>query len=84
MAHFSVPRKELTAISLGARYLTFVVKAITKYFVVTSVNLWSDSMTALTWCLSKTPHKQLFVRSRVDDLDSKVKDHNITMHYIKN
>ena len=84
MAHFTIPRKELTALSLGVRYLTFIIKAVTKYFNPASVHIWSDSMTALTWCLAKKPHKQLYVRSRVDDLDTKIKKFNISVHYIKN
>ena len=84
MAHFTIPRKELTAISLGTRYLIFVIKTATKYFKPASVHLWSDSTTALTWCLAKKPHKQLYVRSRVDDLESKIKKFNISVHYIKN
>ena len=84
MAHFTIPRKELTALSLGVRYLTFIIKAVTKYFNPTSVHIWSDSMTALTWCLAKKPHKQLYVRSRVDDLDTKIKKFKISVHYIKN
>ena len=27
MSHFTIPRKELTALSLGARYLSFVIKS---------------------------------------------------------
>ena len=84
MAHFSIPRKELTALSLGARYLKFVMKAVTKYFHPASVHLWSDSMTCLTWCLAKKPHKQQYVRSRVGELDTKIKQFNIVVHYIKN
>ena len=43
-----------------------------------------DSTTALAWCLSKKPHKQLYIRSRVDDIDMKIQKYNIAVHYIKN
>ena len=33
-AHFTIPRKELCALSLGARYLKFVLAAISKYSLV--------------------------------------------------
>ena len=81
-AHFTIPRKELTSISLGARYIKFVFNAISKYFTPKSIHLWSDSTTALIWCLSKVPHKELYVRSRVDDLAKKVQDYNIVMHHV--
>ena len=84
MSHFTTPRKEFTALSLGARYLPFVIKAIIKYFTPVSVHLWSDSTTALAWCLSKKPHKQLYISSRVDDIDMKIQKYNIAVHYIKN
>ena len=84
MAYFTVPRKELTALSLGARYLNFVIITVSKYFTPSSVHLWSDSMTALSWCVSKKPHKTLYVRSRVDDLQTKIEKLNITVHYIIN
>ena len=57
MAHFTIPRKELTALSLGARYLTFVLKAVNKYFYPTSLHMWSDSTTALSWCVANRAHK---------------------------
>ena len=56
-AHFTVPRKELTAISLGVRYIKFVFNSLKKYTVPRSVHLWSDSCTALSWTISNTPHR---------------------------
>ena len=80
MVHFTVPQKEITALSLRARYINFVMNAISKYFTPTSVHLWSDSMTALTCCVSKNPLKILYVRTGVDDIGTKIKKHNITVH----
>ncbi|CAL4114269.1 unnamed protein product, partial [Meganyctiphanes norvegica] len=67
MAHFTVPRKELTGFSLGLRFLIFVFSAIKKYFNPSSMHIWSDSTLNLSWCLSKRVHKELFIRARVDD-----------------
>ena len=60
------------------------MNAINKYLKLTSAHLWSDSMTALSWCVSKKTHKALYIRSRVDDLDTKISELNIKVHYIIN
>ena len=80
--HYSIPRKELTAISIGIRYLKFVINSISKYIIPSSVHLWSDSTTALTWCISKHNIKELFIRARVEHLQSTVKQYNIKLHYV--
>ena len=81
-AHYSIPRKELTAISIGIRYLRFVINSISKYIIPSSVHLWSDSTTALTWCISKHNIKELFIRARVEHLQVTVKEYNIKLHYV--
>ena len=43
MAHFTVPRKELTGMALGTRHLLFVSKALSKYIKIESHHIWSDS-----------------------------------------
>ena len=47
MAHFTIPRKELTAYALGSRLLVFVINSVSKYFSPSSVHLWSDASTVL-------------------------------------
>ena len=84
MTHFTVPRKELAAFALGVRHLIFVLKAIEKYCNPKSQHIWCDSTLALTWCSAKKSHKELFIRARVDDVQSKLSKHNIHMHYILN
>ena len=70
------------AISIGIRYLKFVINSISKYIIPSSVHLWSDSTTALTWCISKHNIKELFIRARVEHLQSTVKEYNIKLHYV--
>ena len=80
--HFSVPRKELTALALGIRLIKFVMKSIQKYLKPSSVHLWSDSTTALNWSVTKTNIKELFIRARVEHLQPIVHQLNIKLHYI--
>ena len=84
MSHFTVPRKELTALALGTRHLIFVVEALSKYVKASSLHIWSDSTLAPTWCTTNIPHKELFIRARVDDVQQKVTRNNIKLHYILN
>ena len=46
------------------------------------MHLWSDSTTALTWCISKHNIKELFIRARVEHLQATVKEYNIKLHYV--
>ena len=80
--HFSVPRKELTALALGIRLIKFVIKSIKKYIKPNSVHLWSDSTTALNWSVTKTNIKELYIRARVEHLQPIVHDLGIKLHYI--
>ena len=82
-AYFSIPRKELTAISLGVGFIRFAFEAISKYFIP-QCHLWSDSTTALNWLNSNTEHKDLFIRDRVNDLarKSKLGEKEIIFHYV--
>ena len=82
MAHFTIPRKELCAISLGARCLKFVMGAVAKYFTPVGVHLWSDACTAITWVVCKRSHRDLFIRSRVDDIVNKKDNMGFKVHYI--
>ena len=84
MTHFTVPRKELTAMSLGSKHIIFVSNALSKYINIDSHHIWSDSTLSLTWCSVNKPHKELFIRARVDDIQQKVAKHNIKLHYIIN
>ena len=72
----------MTAISLGVRYTKFVFNSIKKYTVPNSIHLCSDSCTALTWSIDKTPHRELFIRSRVADIMGKVENLGTVLHYI--
>ena len=84
MSHFTVPRKELAGLALGARHLIFVIQALSKYVNAASHHIWCDSTLSLTWCTVNKPHKELFIRARVDDVQQKVARHNIKLHYIIN
>ena len=80
--HYTIPRKELTALSLGIRYIQFVIKSIKKYCIPASIHIWSDSTTCLNWCLAKHSHKELFIRARVEHQATVVKKLGIVYHYI--
>ena len=82
MDHFSVPRKELCAISLGVRLLKFVVGAVGKYFSPVSLHLWSDSTTAITWVVCGKGHRDLFIRSHVDEIVEKRQSLAFKVHFI--
>ena len=55
MSHFTVTRKELTAVALGTRHLIFVIEALSKYIKASSHHIWCDSTLALPWCTSQYP-----------------------------
>ena len=80
--HYSIPRKELTALSLGVRFIKFIYNSVKNYKTFSSVHLWSDSTTCLNWALAKQSHKELFIRARVDHLAAVVKELGIVYHYI--
>ena len=82
MLHFTIPRKELAALALGTRHLLFVIDAICKYAKIESYHIWCDSTLSLTWCSVSKPHKELFIRARVDDVQQKVARFKINLHYI--
>ena len=84
MAHFTVPRKELTGMSLGTKHIIFVSKALSKYVKIESHHIWSDSTLSLTWCSVSKSHKELFICARVDDIKEKAAKYNIELHYIIN
>ena len=81
-AHFTIPRKELCALSLGARLVKFVADTVSKYFRPASLHLWSDSTTALSWVVSRRPHKELFIRARVADIASKIDSYSVKTHFV--
>ena len=54
LAHFTIPRKELGALSLEARFLKFILTIVSKYFKPNSLHL-----------LPNKQQKELFIRSRV-------------------
>ena len=80
--HYSIPRKELTALSLGVRFIKFIHNSVKNYKTFSSIHLWSDSTTCLNWALAKQSHKELFIRARVDHLAVVVKELGIVYHYI--
>ena len=79
---FSIPRKELVAISVAARLAKFIVLAVEGLLSFSSVVLWSDSSNALTWTLSGVAHSQVFIRNRVDEINAKRDSHNMKLCYI--
>ena len=81
-SHFTIPRKELCAFSLGARYLGSVINSVSKYFTPQSVHLWSDSTTTLQWVCDSKSNKELYIRSRVDEIQKKIAIYSIKVHYV--
>ena len=79
---FSIPRKELVAISVAARLAKFIILAVEGLLSFSSVVLWSDSSNALTWTLSGVAHSQIFIRNRVDDINAKLDSYNMKLCYI--
>ena len=80
--HFTIPRKELCAMALGVRLLKFVSVAVNKYFKPVSLHLWADASTPLSWVVSNKPHKELFIRSRVDEMIKKRVAMDFRVHYV--
>ena len=79
---FTIPRKELVAISVAARLAKFIIMSVEGLLAFSSVVLWSDSSNALTWTLSGVAHEQIFIRNRVDEINSKRDMFNMKLCYI--
>ena len=82
MDHFTIPRKELCAMSIGVRLLKFALAAVSKYFTPVSLHLWADATTPLSWLVSNKTQKELFIRSSVDDMNKKRMDLKFRVHYV--
>ena len=79
---FTIPRKELVAVSVAARLAQFIILAVEGLLSFTSVVLWSDSTNALTWTLSGVPHEQIFIRNRVNEINAKRERFKMKLCYI--
>ena len=79
---FTIPRKELVGISVAARLAKFIILSVEGLLSFFSVVLWSDSSNALTWTLSGSPHDQIFIRNRVDEIKSKMNEFGMRLCYI--
>ena len=82
MECFTVPRKELTALCLAVRFIRFVVTALTDYISFKSLHAWCDSTTALVWSVCRKPHKEIYIRHRVNEMSKVVDEFGIKLHYI--
>ena len=79
---FTIPRKELVALSVGTRLAKFIIMSVEGLLSFSSVVLWSDSSNALTWTLSGVPHEQIFIRNRVDEINDKREMFKMKLCYI--
>ena len=79
---FTIPRKELVAISVATRLAQFIILAVEGLLSFSSVVLWSDSSNALTWTLSGVPHEQIFIRNRVKEINAKRERFQMKLCYI--
>ena len=46
-----------------------------------SIHIWIDSQVVLSWIVSKTEHKNLFVRNRIKEIKSNLS--NAVFHYVR-
>ena len=79
---FTIPRKELVALSVGTRLAKFIIMSVEGLLSFSTVVLWSDSSNALTWTLSGVPHEQIFIRNRVDEINVKREKFQMKLCYI--
>ncbi|CAL4237610.1 unnamed protein product [Meganyctiphanes norvegica] len=79
---FTIPRKELVAISVAVILAKFIINAVEGLLIFSEVVVWSDSSTALTWTLSGVTHAQMFIRNRVNEINSKRDELNMKLCYI--
>ena len=63
---FSIARKELIALCLGANLLNQVQQYLT--IPIKKTFAWTDSMTVIKWCKCSTKQLSQFVRNRVDKI----------------
>ena len=80
---FTIPRKELVAISVAARLAKFIITSVEGLLSFSSVVLWSDSTNALSWTVSGVSHDQIFIRNRVDEINAKRNMFNMKLCYIQ-
>ena len=69
---FTIPRKELVALCMAVRLARFIVSSLEGLIKFTSLNVWSDSSTALTLVLSGVPHLEIWIHNRVTDITKSI------------
>ena len=79
---FTIPRKELVALCLAVRFARFIVTSLEGLLSFTSINVWSDASTALTWVLSGVPHLERWIRDRVTEVNKVISAFSIKLCYI--
>ncbi|XP_046556736.1 uncharacterized protein LOC124265959 [Haliotis rubra] len=70
----SIPRLELSAALLGAQLSETLTSELT--LPITSVTLWSDSTTVLSWLKSDSCRYKVFVGTRVAEIQNMTEDHS--------
>ena len=79
---FTIPRKELVALCIAVRLARFIVPALDDLLRFSSINVWSDSSTALSWVLSGVPHLEIWIRNRVSEVSKVINQLDIKLCYI--
>lgn len=79
---FTIPRKELVALCIAVRLARFIVSSLDGLLKFTSINVWSDASTALTWVLSGVPHLEIWIRNRVTEVTKVINSLAIKVCYI--
>ena len=79
---FTIPRKELVALCIAVRLARFIVSSVEGLLTFNSVNVWSDSSTALTWVLAGVPHLEVWIRNRVTEVTKVIDTLSIKLCYI--
>ena len=69
----TIPKLELTAVLLAARFVTYIKEAQLGKLEIGQTYIWSDSQITLSW-LSSTKVLPIYVRNRVDEIKALIPD----------
>ena len=70
------------ALCIAVRFAKFIIEALKDLITFTNVIIWSDATTPLTWVLAGIPHKQIFIRNRVNEMIRKIAAYKMKLCYI--
>jgi Pao retrotransposon peptidase len=77
----TIPEAELMAAFIGTRLAETVIDSLISLNITLKTHMWCDSQIVLFW-ISKNDHSRIFVKNRVDKIQTFNKNHAASWHYV--